>query len=129
MNKEKWKMGKFIHPLQTSHFPKSHVSKKQRTSQKDFASLLTEAQKVKVSKHAKQRMIERNIQISEDKWQDISEKMNEARMKGITDALVVTDNTTLVVSTKNNTVVTALLSEEANDKIFTNINGAIVLNN
>jgi len=120
-------MNKYIHPLQQTHFPKNKAVKSQQKNKEPFAKILSQATEVKVSKHAQQRLMERNIHISEEKWQEISRKMNEAKVKGITDALVVTEQTTLVVSTKNNTVVTALLSEEANNQIFTNINGAIVM--
>src|SRR5690625_1000321 len=120
-------MNKYIHPVQHSHFPKTNVVKSTTKSKEKFVNMLTNATKVKVSKHAQQRLAERNIYISEEQWQEIGRKMNEAKVKGITDALVVTDETTLIVSTKNNTVVTALLSEEANNQIFTNINGAIVM--
>src|SRR5690625_612813 len=122
-------MNKYIHPLQPSHYPKQNVVNPKTESKDSFAKILTNATTVKVSKHAQQRLAERNIYISDEKWQEIGQKMNEAKVKGITDALVVTDQTTLVVSTKNNTVVTALLNDEANNQIFTNINGAIVMQN
>ena len=41
--------------------------------------------------------------------------------------LVVAGDVALVVNTKNNTIVTALHSNEATDKIFTNINGTIII--
>ena len=94
----------------------------------NFKDLLTDLQEVKVSKHAKQRLTERNIQINDKQWQMISEKMNEAKEKGVTDSLVVMNNAALLVSTQNNTVVTAMNREEATSRIFTNINGTILLN-
>src|SRR5690625_1542468 len=120
-------MNKYIHPIQQSHFPKANLVKQSPKNKESFAKILTNVTEPKVSKHAQQRLSERNIHISDKKWQEIGRKMNEAKVKGITDALVVTGQTTLVVSTINNTVVTALLNEEASDQIFTNINGAIVM--
>ncbi|WJE17472.1 TIGR02530 family flagellar biosynthesis protein [Halobacillus sp. ACCC02827] len=92
-----------------------------------FRDVLEEAKEVKVSKHAKRRLEERNIDISEDMWGEIAGKMSEAKRKGITDSLIVTDDATLIVSTKNNTVVTALDREESASQIFTNINGTIFI--
>src|SRR5690625_1984277 len=120
-------MNKYIHPIQQSHYQRANVSKQPTNNKDPFAKILSNVTEVKVSKHAQQRLIERNIHISNQKWQEIGRKMNEAKVKGITDALVVTDNTTLIVSTKNNTVVTALLKDEIHDQIITNINGAIVM--
>lgn len=54
--------------------------------------------------------------------------MNEAKQKGVTDSLIMADDAALLVNTKNNTVVTAMDRDEAASKIFTNINGAIVIN-
>lgn len=91
---------------------------------KDVLSTFTD---VKVSKHAEARLQERNIEIHENKWTQIAEKMQEAKAKGVTDALVHFDDVALIVNAKNNTVITALHQKEATEKIFTNINGTILL--
>ncbi|WP_188454385.1 TIGR02530 family flagellar biosynthesis protein [Virgibacillus oceani] len=93
----------------------------------NFKDVLREVQSLKVSKHAEERLNERNITINEKEWQTISEKMSEARHKGVTDSLVITNKAALVVSTTNNTVVTAMNRDEASSKIFTNINGTILI--
>src|SRR5690625_3513738 len=121
-------MNKYIHPLQQTHFPKNKAVKSQQKNKEPFAKILSQATEVKVSKHAKQRLLERNIHISEEKWQKISDKVNEAKDKGVTNSVVVTNEATLLVSAKNNTVVTAMNRDEATSKIFTNINGTILLN-
>ena len=102
-----------------------HQKKKSGSS---FQQVLEEAQSLKVSKHAKQRLEQRNIKIHESSWNQITKKINEAREKGVTDSVVVTKDAALVVSTKNRTVVTAMNREEASAQIFTNINGAIFIN-
>ncbi|RKQ37489.1 TIGR02530 family flagellar biosynthesis protein [Oceanobacillus halophilus] len=93
-----------------------------------FKDLLAEQSKLKISKHATSRLNERNIEINEKQWQTIEEKMQEAKKKGITDSLVVLNEAALLVSAKNNTVVTAMDINEASSKIFTNINGTILIN-
>ena len=47
---------------------------------------------------------------------------------GIKESLVLLNNAALIVSAKNNTVITAMDREEAIDQIFTNINGTIIMN-
>lgn len=89
------------------------------------ASIQTE---LKISKHANQRLQDRNIYISDAEWQLVSEKVSEARAKGVNDSLVLMDQAALIVSAKNSTVITAMNRTEAKDQLFTNIDGTIVLN-
>ncbi|MBE1553458.1 TIGR02530 family flagellar biosynthesis protein [Sporosarcina limicola] len=80
-----------------------------------------------ISKHATKRLAERNIQISDAEWATVTEKVNEAKMKGIKDSLVLMDKAALIVSAKNATVITAMDRAEAKNQLFTNIDGTIVL--
>ncbi|WP_421101211.1 TIGR02530 family flagellar biosynthesis protein [Sporosarcina psychrophila] len=82
---------------------------------------------LKISKHASERLAERNIQITDAEWAHVTEKVNEAKLKGIKDSLVLMDQAALIVSAKNSTVITAMDRMEARDQLFTNIDGTIVL--
>ena len=84
-------------------------------------------QTLKISKHATERLEQRNITISEDEWQEITEKVFEAKTKGVNQPLVLLDQAALIVSAKNATVITALDRVEAKQQLFTNIDGTIVL--
>ncbi len=46
---------------------------------------------------------------------------------GVTEALFITANAALIVSTENNKVVTVMDRDEATSQIFTNINGTIII--
>ncbi|MFD1360343.1 TIGR02530 family flagellar biosynthesis protein [Lentibacillus salinarum] len=118
-----------IQQLQQHHLmPQSTVKKPAHHKSKiNFKDVLANVQDVKISKHAERRLNERNITINESQWQTISEKMTEAKQKGVTDSLVLTDQAALLVSAKNNTVITAMNKAEAASKIFTNINGTILI--
>lgn len=87
----------------------------------------TQKQELKVSKHANERLVERNIEISEQEWQVVSDKVFEARSKGVKQSLVLMDQAALIVSAKNATVITAMDRTEAKQQLFTNIDGTIVL--
>ncbi|AXH98704.1 flagellar protein [Sporosarcina sp. PTS2304] len=87
----------------------------------------TETEKLKISKHASDRLQERGIYMTDAEWARIGEKVNEAKRKGIRDSLVLTDQAALIVSAKNSTVITAMNRMEAKDQLFTNIDGTIVL--
>lgn len=122
-------MSNYIHPLQQQQTFNIQKKKHVQSNNSDFKKLLEQNQGLKVSKHAEKRLAERNITINESDWQHINEKVTEAKQKGVTDSVVITKDATLIVSNKNNTVVTALNNDEAQNKIFTNINGMILLNN
>lgn len=109
-----------ISPTKTQPQPKQ--------TEPDFKRFLQDAEQLKISKHARTRMDERNIAVDDDMWSTISDKVDDARKKGVSDSLVLTKDAALLVSTKNNTVITAMERNEAASKIFTNIDGAIVIN-
>lgn len=93
-----------------------------------FANMLSEAQQtVKISKHASQRMAQRNIEISPTEWQKIDDQLQVAKNKGLKESLFLTQNAALIINIKNQTVVTALDRQEASNQVFTNIDGAIIL--
>ncbi len=77
------------------------------------------------SKHAQLRLNNRNITLSDNQMERIEKGMDQAREKGIKDSLVLVDDVALIVNVKNNVVVTAV--DESKDKIFTNIDGAIIV--
>ena len=117
-------------PLQPT-IRQPHPSKQATTSKGAFLQHLQQATvktELKVSKHANQRLEERNISISDAEWQLVSDKVSEARSKGVNDSLVLMEQAALIVSAKNATVITAMDRMEAKDQLFTNIDGTIVLN-
>ncbi|OIK15287.1 TIGR02530 family flagellar biosynthesis protein [Bacillus sp. MUM 13] len=101
-----------------------------KKAQTGFAGHLEQAarnDKLTLSKHAQLRLTQRNIQIDQSLWGKIESSVKEARKKGVTESLVLTKDAALVVSAKNNTVITAMDRDEASSQIFTNINGTIIL--
>ncbi|ARD49300.1 flagellar protein [Sporosarcina sp. P37] len=102
----------------------------QAKPKQSFLELLHNAEqpeKLKISKHATDRLQERGIQMTDAEWARISEKVDEAKRKGIRESLVLTDQAALIVSAKNSTVITAMDRTEAKDQLFTNIDGTILL--
>lgn len=83
-----------------------------------------EVGELKFSKHANQRLASRNINLSKEQLARLSEGTDRARKKGIKESLIVVDEFAFIVSVKNNLVVTAV--EDHEDKIFTNIDGAVI---
>ncbi|MBS2968989.1 flagellar protein [Metabacillus sp. KIGAM252] len=94
-------------------------------SDSKFQSLFQE--KLTISKHAKARLNERNIIISDEKWTMMEKRLSEAKQKGIQDALFLSNEGAFIISVKNSTLITAMNRKEAASQIFTNINGTILL--
>ncbi len=84
-------------------------------------------QEVKLSKHAKARLDQRNITLSEADMQKINQAIEKADKKGIKDALILMDNKAFVANVKNKTIITASTSEQLKENVFTNIDGAVIV--
>lgn len=81
---------------------------------------------MKFSKHANQRLENRNIELSKDQLERLNQGVGQARTKQIQESLVMMDNLAFIVNVKNNTVVTAMEQGESG-QVFTNIDGAVIV--
>ncbi|HHW60564.1 MAG TPA: flagellar protein [Syntrophomonadaceae bacterium] len=82
---------------------------------------------LKFSRHARQRMQSRNIELDSHELERLHSGVNKAREKGSRDSLILMDNLALVVSVKNNTVITAVDGENLRENVFTNIDSAVIV--
>lgn len=87
----------------------------------------TENQTLKFSRHAAGRLTERNIELTDNQLERLSEGAQKAGAKGIKDSLVIVDSLAFIVNVPNNTVVTAMDQTAANENIYTNIDGAVII--
>ncbi|MBE5869648.1 MAG: flagellar protein [Lachnospiraceae bacterium] len=78
------------------------------------------------SKHAKNRLDERKIDLTTDQLKRLEEGTEKAGKKGIRESLVLVDDLAFIVNIKNRTVVTAMDQMESKENIFTNIDGAVI---
>lgn len=81
---------------------------------------------VKFSKHAVNRLNDRNIELTTSQLERLNEGTRKADAKGINESLVLVDNLAFIVNVTNNTVVTAMEQQESGDQIYTNIDGAVI---
>ena len=99
------------------------------TGAKSFAKVLEDKQNEvvpKFSKHAANRLTERNIEISDGLMDRLSAGMQAAGQKGINESLVMVDQLAFIVNVKNQTVITALEQNDMDQNVFTNIDGAVI---
>lgn len=116
-------------PLQPTNITqqKSIKSVESKQSFIDHLHYATGDRELKISKHANERLQQRNIQISDEEWQVVTDKVFEAHSKGVNQPLVLMDQAALIISAKNATIITAMERIEAKNQLFTNIDGTIVL--
>lgn len=81
---------------------------------------------IKFSKHATDRMQSRGINFSSNQIQRLESALSQVSAKGGRESLVMLDNTALVVSVKNDTVVTVVDQQQLKNNVFTNIDSAVI---
>ena len=82
---------------------------------------------IKFSKHASNRLSDRNIELTTEQMERLGDGMKKAGEKGIKESLVLVDELAFIVNTKNNMVITAMDQTETKNNIFTNIDGAVII--
>ncbi len=86
----------------------------------------TDESEVKFSKHAVNRLNDRNIELTNDQMMRLKEGARAAGEKGIKDSLILIDQLAFIVNVPNHTVVTAMDQTENDSNVFTNIDGAVI---
>lgn len=86
-----------------------------------------EVPQLKFSNHAIERMQSRGISYSPQDLTRLGEAVQKAAAKGSKDTLVLMDQSALIVSVKNNTVVTVMDKNALKENVFTNIDSTIVM--
>lgn len=109
------------------------VNQSQETSKTNsFQDALLEAMDssrkttLKFSKHASSRLADRNIELTKEQMDRLTQGTNKAGSKGIKDSLVMVDHLAFIVNIPKNTVITAMDQSQADENIFTNIDGAVI---
>ncbi len=101
------------------------------TSERSFQQVLTskveQAEQLKFSKHASERLDRRDITISDEQMERLQNGAKRAGEKGIKESLVLVDSLAFIVNTKHNTVITAMNQAETSEHIYTNIDGAVIM--
>lgn len=112
-----------------SQAPKVPAAKTQGSL--SFQDILEQAsgvkKEVRFSKHASSRLNTRNIELTDGQMERLNEGAKRAQAKGIKDSLVLVDSLAFIVNVPSSTVVTAMEQSEAQENIFTNIDGAVII--
>ena len=125
-----------IEQLQNQYLKQQKGSSAARTPQgMSFEEILQKQQgqgpqtveAVRFSKHAANRLSDRKIELTDEQLERLNDGTKKAGAKGIRDSLVLVDQLAFIVNTKSNTVITAMDQTEADENIYTNIDGAVII--
>ncbi|WP_373998283.1 TIGR02530 family flagellar biosynthesis protein [Bdellovibrio bacteriovorus] len=99
----------------------------QNVGQVNPQGLAKAAEGVKFSNHAIERMRTRGISYSPEDITKLQDAISRAAAKGSKDSLVLMNDSALIVSVKNNTVVTVMDKNALKENVFTNIDSTVVI--
>lgn len=105
------------------------VNSGDKTGKSAFQDLLDKElnNTVQFSRHARERLNSRNIRLDAEDMDKLNQAVSQAREKGSRDSLILMKDLALVVSVKNNTVITAVDGSSLRDNVFTNIDSAVII--
>lgn len=97
--------------------------------QTGFAQLLQEKAEagLNFSKHAAKRLSERGISMDNQLMSDLEHAVEGARRKGARDVAIIGAQGVFIVNVPNNTVVTTMSQDDMKERIFTNIDSAVLM--
>jgi len=99
-----------------------------KNNDNSFLSILeNKSNELKFSKHANNRLVDRNIQLSTNQMERLNTGKEMSNEKGIKNSLVLVDDYAFIVNVPSNTVITAMDQNETKNNVFTNIDGAIIV--
>lgn len=116
-----------IEQLQDQYLKQEKRTESRTESGLSFQEILDLKQSLRFSKHAAGRLADRNIELTSGQMERLCDGAKKAGEKGIQESLVVLDGLAFIVNIPNGTVVTAMNQAEAQDNVFTNIDGAVFM--
>ncbi len=92
-----------------------------------FSRELAAQRNITFSKHARERLFSRGVELSETDVNKIADAIDKAEAKGSKDTLILADDAAFVVSVKDRTIVTALDTNNLKEGVVTAIDSAVIL--
>ena len=105
---------------------KKQDTNKQGSTFKELFNEKCQENTLSFSKHATERIEQRNIDVTESVSSRLNEALVQAKDKGLKNVLVMIDSSAFIVNTLSNKVITAVNNSELKENIFTNIDGAVI---
>ena len=117
--------GQYLNNRNVRQTDKENVSSFDTILKQKFDDAKTEG--LKFSKHAMQRLADRNIDLSNEQLDRLDKGVKLSVEKGIRESLVLMDDYAFIINTSRYTVITAMEQGNEGDNVFTNIDGAVLV--
>ncbi|MGM0370140.1 MAG: TIGR02530 family flagellar biosynthesis protein [Bacillota bacterium] len=117
-------------PLRSNPQQSNKSTNKASQPNSNFKALLEnklQTKQLKFSKHAKQRLKSRNINLGKNDLNKLEQAVTKAKDKGAKESLVMAGENAYIVSVENDTVITAMNKNNMDSKVVTNIDSAVVM--
>ncbi len=82
---------------------------------------------IRLSAHAQRRIEQRGISLTETEQQSLNDALFQLESKGSRDALLMRSDAAFIVNVPTRTVVTAVDANELRERVFTQIDSAVLL--
>ncbi len=106
--------------------PTAPSSTRSPTGPNEFQELLKK-QTVNFSQHAQTRIQSREIPWSPQLEKRVTQGIDAAEKKGSREALILADDVAVIANVKSRTIITAMDRNQMKEKIFTNIDSAVLV--
>ena len=87
----------------------------------------TQGMSINFSRHAQSRITSREIKITDFEMSQLKRGIEKALEKGAKNSLIIINKTAFIVSIENKTVITILDQDSIKEKVFTNIDSAVLM--
>lgn len=118
--------GQPVSPVRDNSIPARKQGDVRQPFERLLENELRQAQEVKFSRHAQERLDARKITLEKQQIKRLSDAVSRAESKGCRESLVLLDDLAFVVSVKNRMVITAVDGDSRKDSVFTNIDSAVI---
>lgn len=120
-----------IRQLQTESILAENKRLQKEPAKKEFSAIFNEtiekSKELQFSKHSKERIQQRGIEVTDTLIERMNSAANSARTKGAKDVVMIGTDAAFIVNLPNNVVITAMNENEMRSNIFTNIDSAVLL--
>ncbi len=92
-----------------------------------FSAEMSKTRDISFSKHARERLFSRGIDLSNEKLTQLADAFDRAAGKGSQNTLILDKDAAYVASIPNRTVITAFSRDNLREGVFTSIDSAVIL--
>ncbi len=107
--------------------PQSTDKTKTKKFRDTFSAELAKTREINFSKHARERLFSRGVELSNEKLSQLADAFDKAADKGSKNTLILDKDAAYVASIPSRTIITAFSRNNLREGVFTSIDSAVIL--